>query len=44
VHAAEAALQIPEVLTVGELGGRVEGDTVRPGVVVEQLYELGAGA
>lgn len=44
VNAAVAAFQVAEILLLRELSDRVEDRSVRPGVVVEQLYELGAGA
>jgi hypothetical protein len=44
VYAAVAARQVPKVLLVRELAGGVEDDAVRPGIVVEQLYKLRAGA
>ncbi len=37
-----AAFEISEVLLVGQPGDRIEDRAVRPGVVVEQLDELGA--
>jgi hypothetical protein len=40
VNATEAALQVPEVLLLGQPGDRVEDDAVRPGIVVEQLEEF----
>jgi len=40
VNAPEAALEILEVLLIGQLLDRVENAAVRPGVVVEQLEEL----
>ena len=49
VNPAVAALQVAEVLLLGQLGDRIEDRAVRPGVVVEQLEEflnwgLGPGA
>src|SRR5215831_12210147 len=39
VDAAEAALQVAEVLLVRQLSHRSEHDAMRPGVVLEQLEE-----
>src|SRR5258705_12842734 len=40
VNPAVAALQVAEVLVVGQLGDCVKDRAVRPGVVVEQLQEF----